>query len=249
MPSAFPRPSRALPIVAPGEELSGSGPERLERLARRCRPGDDVHRAILFATATLARHGVARCIAPGAQPLLVPALDLAEGWARGHTDERSVLKARSDAFNACPAIERKTIEAVAALSLEDSGTAIDAHAAAIVLRYAGLAAYQASVASLLVLDAVRSPAAAVAVPSDVAGALGYQLSALGVARSTKIRRAAWDKAEWELERQGAPPGHGREALAIQLFHEFLGAAWKDHSDAYRAYFTEFLDWALAPASS
>ncbi len=39
-------------------------------------------------------------------------------------------------------------------------------------------------------------------------------------------------------------GHGAGALAVQLFHEFLGAAWKDVSDAQRLQYFELIDWAM-----
>jgi hypothetical protein len=35
-------------------------------------------------------------------------------------------------------------------------------------------------------------------------------------------------------------------MAVQLFHEYIGAIWKDLSDAQRLYHEDFVTWALAP---
>ena len=99
-------------------------------------------------------------------------------------------------------------------------------------------------AALLTLDAVDEPARASDVPQQVAGALAYQAAGLGPARSSALRVHAVEQAEWESEREGAPAGHTPGALAVMLFHEFLGAYWKQYIDGQRAHFDEFVLWAL-----
>ncbi len=238
------RPS--LRLVPATEELRGVAPRRLERAARTCSPGDAAHRGLVYVTATLARRGLAICSPPGARAPVSAALDMAEGWAGGRASEQAVAKARSDAFNAAAAVERRTIDAVraAGLSQDKKKTLLDAHAESVVVRYVGLSTNYATGAALLVLDGVADPAELALVAQQVAGAVAYQSAGLGPARSADMRASACEQAEWEAERQGAPEGHGVGALAIQLFHEYLGAYWKDQSDAQRAYFGEFIEWAL-----
>jgi hypothetical protein len=132
---------------------------------------------------------------------------------------------------------------------ERTPSAIDAHADGVVVRYAGLGTYYAAGAALFVLDAIATPSHAVGVGQQAAGALAYHKTGLGPARSGELRARAWEQAGWELERPGSADGHGQGALAVQLFHEFLGAAWKDSSDAGRVYFGELTEWALAGASN
>ncbi len=240
-------PRRSLRLVPPAEELRGVAPSELERAAQLCKRGDAVHRGLLFTAATLARRGLSICAPPGARAPVVAALEVAEAWALGQATEHAVAKARSDAFNAVVAVERRTIDAVRAAGLSPSKkkTPIDAHAESVVVRYVGLSANYAAGAALLALDGVAEPAELVPIAQQVAGAVAYQSAGLGPARSADVRASACEQAEWEAERQGAPEGHGVGALAIQLFHEYLGAYWKDQSDAQRAYLAEFIQWAMA----
>ena len=69
---------------------------------------------------------------------------------------------------------------------------------------------------------------------------------LGHARAADLRQRALEQAEWEHERTGSGE-HGHGQLAIQLWHEFLGAAWKDVSDAQRLQYFDLIEWALPPA--
>lgn len=238
--------SPSLRVVSPDQELRGIAPHPLERAARSCSAGDATHRGLVFVAAALANRGLAICSPPGARAPLVAALEVAEAWAHGRANEHAVAKARSDAFNAVVAVERRTIDAVraAGLSPGKKKTLIDAHAESVVVRYVGLSANYASGAALLVLDGVEDPVQLVYVVQQVAGAIAYQAAGLGPARSADARATACEQAEWEAERQGAPEGHGVGALAVQLFHEYLGAYWKDRSDAQRAYFAELIEWAL-----
>jgi hypothetical protein len=254
MNPAPPRPRRpfALRVVDPQDQLEGIAPALMERAAKTCAPSDPVHRALLFASSTLARYGVTSCVPPSAHAPILTALDAAEAWAAQPSDPRAVRKARSDAFAAVVAAERRTADALRA-SFENfvhkPHTVIDEHADAVVVRYAVLAANYACGAALLTLDAVDAPRLSPRVPQQVAGAIAYRSAGLGPGRSGELRAAACEQAEWEKDREGAPGGHGGGALAIQLFHEFLGASWKDHSDAQRVYLGDFVEWALGPLMS
>jgi hypothetical protein len=245
----MPRPARpfSLRIVDPAAELSGVAPPAMERAAKLASVGDRSHRALIFACATLARYGLRACVPPGASSPLLTSLEVAEAWAKDASSPQAVRKARSEAFNAVIAVERRTVEAIRASlagAVRKPETLIDEHADSVVARYAGLAANYASGAALLTLDAVDQPARASEVPQQVAGALAYQATGLGPARSSALRVHALEQAEWENEREGAPAGHGPGALAVMLFHEFLGAYWKQHIDGQRAHFDEFVTWAL-----
>ena len=202
----------------------------------------------MACVAALAQHGVSSSIPPGAAEPIRAALEVALGWVRGEIDEHRVQKARSDAFAAVAAIETRTAAAVTASlgRFERRASAIDVHADTVVVRYAALGAYYACGAALFVLDAVGTPSHAVGVLQQAAGALAYHRTGLGPARSSELRERAWEQAGWEVDRPGAAEGHGQGELAVQLFHEFLGAAWKDSSDANRVYFGEFIEWALRP---
>lgn len=239
-------PRRSLRLVPPAEELRGVAPPGLERAAKLCVHGDSNHRGLVFTGAALARRGLSICVPPGARTAVLAALDVAEAWAHDRAGEQAAAKARSDAFNAVVAVERRTIEAVRAAGLSPAKrkTPIDAHAETVVVRYVGLSANYAAGAALLVLDGIAEPAQLVPVAQQVGGAIAYQSAGLGPARSAEVRASACEQAEWEIEREGAPGGHGLGALAVQLFHEYLGGYWKDRSDAQRAYFAEFIEWAL-----
>ena len=247
-----PRRPFALRVVDPQDRLEGVAPVLMERAAKTCTAGDRAHRALLFACSTLTRYGMAACVPPSAHASMLAALDIADAWAAEPSDPRPVRKARSEAFAAVVAVERRTADALRAslaTLVHKPHTLIDAHADAVVVRYAVLAANYACGAALLTLDAVEAPRFAARVPQQVAGAIAYRSAGLGSGRSGELRAAACEQAEWERDRQGAPEGHGGGALAVQLFHEFLGASWKDHSDAQRAYLGDFVEWALAPLMS
>jgi hypothetical protein len=238
----------SLRIIDPKAELTGVAPALMERAAKLASVGDRSHRALIFLCAALARYTVRACSPKGASEPVLCALDSAEAWASEKLDAHAARKARSDAFNAIIAVERRTKGAVrASLSMMDrkKKTQIDQHADATVLRYAGLAANYACGAALLTLDAIDTPSHASLVPQQAAGALAYQAAGFGPARSSDLRASACEQAEWEAEREAAPEGHSSGALAVQLFHEFLGAYWQQQSDGQRAYFDDFIKWALA----
>jgi hypothetical protein len=238
----------SLRIVDPGAELTGTAPPVMERAAKLASVGDRSHSALIFVCATLARYGVRACSPPSVSQPVLAGLELAEACAKNPMSMGAVRKARSDAFNAIVGVERRTVEAVResiAANARKKNTQIDAHADSVVIRYAGLAANYACGAALLTMDAVDTPGKAALVPQQVAGALAYQAAGFGPARSSDFRASASEQAEWESERESAPEGHSSGALAVMLFHEFLGAYWKQHIDAQRAYFDEFITWALA----
>lgn len=241
----------SLPIVHPGDELSGVAPKVLERACGRCKSGDRTHRGVIVTVETMARHALAACAPPGAAQPIAGALDVARGWTEGRVDDGAVRKARSEAFAALTFVERRTVDAVRAslAQRERKPSPLDAHADEVVVRYVGLGAYYATGAALFVLDAISAPSHAAVVGQQAAGALAYHRTGLGSARSSELRARAWEQAIWEQERAGAPQGHGQGELAVQLFHEFLGAAWKDASDAQRLYFAEFIEWALSACSN
>ena len=111
-----------------------------------------------------------------------------------------------------------------------------------VLRYARLGAYYAASTVVLTLDAIERPRELIRVPSQSAGAFAYRTTALGPARSRDLRNKAREQAEWEAERDDS---HDQSSMAVQLFHEYVGAVWKDLSDAQRLYHEDFVTWALA----
>lgn len=240
---------RALPIVLPSEELRGFSPLAFQRAAQACSVGDALHRGLVRVTSALARYAVRAATPPSARATVDAALDGALSWADDAVDEAAVRKLRSTLFTASVEIEQRTVQAVeASLAALPQGrhTAIDHHADGVVLRFAGLGAYYAVSSAVLVLDGVSDPKQLDPVPRQAAGALAYQSAGLGPARSPELRARALEQAGFESGRPGAPTGHGEGALAIQLFHEFLGSHWKDHADAQRAFLSDFIVWALPP---
>lgn len=240
-----------LPLVLPADELRGIAPPAFERAAHRAKPGDDTHRGLIHVCACVAWDAVRACAPPSARAPVRTALDAADEWTRGKLDVRAIQRARSELFTALLVVESKTVEAVrASLVLSDAradSSPIDDHADAVVCRYAGLGAHYAASAAVLTLDAIVDPREAPRVPSQAAGGMAYRQVGLGVARSAELRNKACAHAEWEHGRPGAPPAHGVGALSVQLFHEYLGASFKDVSDAQRVYYFELVEWALPPA--
>ncbi len=243
-----------LRVVAEGEQLTGVAPVLLERAARTCLVGDRTHRAVLRTTALLARHGLEASVPDAVRGPLLAALGLALDWAdaaeAGAPQSASALrKARSEAFASVVAVERATareVERQLTTLARATKTALDPHADEVVLRFVLLGANFASGAALLVLDGVERPPLLAGVPQQVAGALGYSAVGFGAALGPSLRRRAVERAEWEAARPAAPTSHDERALAVQLFHEFLGGAWKDQSDGHRLRLAEFVDWALEP---
>lgn len=240
---------RSLPLVSAEEELSGVAPLALERAARRARLGDAMHFGLLRIGALVARHALVAAVAPGGRGGPLAALLVLEEHLRGAAGADAVKKARSECFAASLEAEQRTVDAVRALLASTSKkphTELDAHADAVVVRHAGLGAYYSVSAVLVVLDSVVDPGQLGRVVPQAAGAVAYQKTAFGPARSGLLRARALEHAAQEMERPFAISDHGPAATALQLFHEFLGAHWKDISDANRVYFSEVIDWALPP---
>jgi hypothetical protein len=235
------RPLRSLPLVAPSEQLSGLAPAIVERSAARCRPGDATHRGLILVAVCIARRAISQCLPPSARRTGEEALVAAESWTTSG-DAALVKKHRSLAFEAIGAVERQTGEAVKAAMDSSPITAFDAHADRVVLRYARLGAYYAASTVVLTLDGIANPRDMVRVPSQAAGALAYRNTALGPARSRELRDKARDQSEFEAERDDS---HDASSMTVQLFHEYVGATWKDLSDAQRLYHEDFVTWALA----
>ena len=242
---------RALPLVPTSEQLTGAAPAAFERALGRVSPGDAIHRGLLHLCRTIALHSVELCAPPTARLPVLHALDALDGFITGQRDASTVSKARAELFSSLAPLERATADAVrASLAREprasSQATPLDPHADAVVVRYAALGAHYAASAALIALDAVSAPRDAAQIPTQAAGAAAYRFVGLGRARSQKLRQHALEQAKWEGERPGSATEHGANALAIQLFHEFLGAAWKDVSDAQRLQYFELVDWALPP---
>jgi hypothetical protein len=240
-----------LPLVGHGDELAGAGPAELERAARLAGPGDPVHRGLLYLGAAFAEHGLIGCTPPGVRAPFLSALGAARDWASGAAQAAAVRRARSEALGAVGLAERRAAEAVRAADAARArrpATPIDEHADRVVLRYAALAAHYAAAGVLGLCDAVDDPAKLVLLLPQVAGALAYHETGLGAARSAELRARACEQADWEAARAGAAH-HSSGALAVQLFHEFLGARWKDVSDGQRARLGEIAVWALAERES
>lgn len=235
----------SLPIVAPSDALLGVAAPGLERAVRTSRVGDETHRGLLFTCETIARFAIRACIPPSSAERFVRSAEVAGQWARQQRSLADVKAERSAAFDELPSAEQRAAAAVgASLTARSAATALDEHADRVVLRYVALAANYAASTALLLLDGVTDPPQLLHIPKQAAGGLAYQAAALRAARSPQFRALAIEHAEWEHGRPGADASHASSALALQLFHEFLGVCWKDHSDAQRAYFDDFLAWAL-----
>ncbi len=241
------RRTRPLPIVLPSDELRGITPIAFQRATRRCSAGDTLHRGLLRTATAISGYATRSCVPPSAKAIVGEALHSAEQWAQGELDEPRIKKLRSELFTASVEVEERTVQAVRASQAtmpKGRHTAIDAHADAVVLRFVALGAYYAVSSAILCLDGVEEPGELDGVLRQASGALAYQSTGLGPARSPDIRSRAVEQAGWEIARPGAPEGHAEEAIAVQLLHEFLGSHWKDQADAQRAYLSDFIGWAL-----
>ncbi|MEZ4221102.1 MAG: hypothetical protein R3B13_09235 [Polyangiaceae bacterium] len=241
---------RSLPLVSAEEELQGLSPVAFERAVRRARVGDEVHLGTLRIAALIARHALESAVAPGGRAAAHGALAVLQDFTLGAATLDVVRKTRSECFAASLEAERRTADAVRTMLASTQRaphTELDAHADAVMVRQAGLGAHYAQSAVLVVLDGAAEPALLPRVVPQAAGAVAYQTCAFGPARSQDLRAKALQRAAEEVERPFAIADHGTLAVAVQLFHEFLGAYWKDVSDANRVFFGEVIEWALPPA--
>ena len=236
-----------LRIVHQGEEITGAAPLPIERAAKVCSRGDQTHRALVHLCLPGADYALRQSMPPGANRPILEQLEVAHAWVQGKVSVDAVRKARSEAFNAIVAAEKRTSETVCAtlkVMERKAETGLDRHATTVVLRYAALAANYATGCAVMTLDTIDDPGRSLNIVTQAAGAVAYQRMALGPALGSELRAAAWGQAEWEASRPGAAEVYPAGALAVQLFHEFLGCQWKDQSDGLRAYFDAFCDWAL-----
>jgi hypothetical protein len=238
---------RRLTLVAPGDQLTGIAPLGLEQAARTCGVGDTTHRGLLFLSATLARRAVVGSVAPSVRQELLSGLDAVCAWARGEGQERAIRDHRALCFAAVPVIEKKTTLAVESAQQQlgtQRKTGLDSHADLVLRRYIALGAHCAASAVVLTLDAVAEPARITEVPQQVLAARAYQATGMGAVRHGEFRAKAWDQAEWEAAREGGQTDHGVPGLALQIFHEYLGARWKSYADSERVAQRDFIEWVL-----
>lgn len=238
---------KRLPLVAAGEELSGDGPIEFERLARTLTPASDDHRGLVQLVVTLARDAIRGAVPPSSAKTLYDALDVAEGWARREVNASAVRSGRATAFAALPIVERSAVGAIEKLLAQNptDETALTRHADHVVLRYVSLGAHFATSATCHALDAVEQPEAALEVARDVIGARSYQKAGLGAARSPEFRARSLEQATWEASRETSRALHHTvDALAPQIFHEYLGARWRVLAASERAVTEDFIRWAL-----
>ena len=244
---------RGLSLVQKEDVLTGKGPQHFERLARTCSLQDERHVGLLAICSTVARRATRACVVPSLQGPLLQALDLLGTHLRLSQAERTAQlpalnSARARCFQAAPAIEEATAHALGqaqghlTADKAQPETALDHHAAHVIDRYARLSAHHACAATCHALDAAATPALALEVLEDARGALGYQRTALGAARQAALRAAALDQAQWESSRLRAH--EHADALAVQIFHEYLGGRYKTYVDSERIAQDQFIRWAL-----
>lgn len=246
-------PPRRLSIVASSEELRGVGPTDFERLARSASIGSREHRGLIHITATLIRPCIRALIPPSVRQELEAGLEAAVLWIRRDSSQIAIKKARARAFGAAHMVEEATARAVAAFEATGgpaSPSPLDEHADAVTLRYARLSAHYAAASVCHLLDACAAPEMILETYSDLQGARAYQLTGLGSARQGAFRHAAWRQAEWESSRGHLSPigqGHqqAQRALSVQIFHEYLGARYRAHSESIALEMGHFVRWALS----
>jgi len=238
-----------LPLVAPSDSLSGVAPIAFERAALAAARGDLRHRGLVRIAAVIARDAVLTCIPPSASSPALEALAVAERWA--NDPQIAVDESRKRAFAAISTFEQSTARALES-ALEQlakkQSTPIDPHADRVVVRWAALGAHYAGSTVVLTLDGISEPRELAAIPQQAGGAYAYFNVGAGAARNPELRARAFEQAEWEAERFSDRSSHAKESLALQYFHEFLGAHWKDVSDAARARYFDFAEWASGPVS-
>jgi hypothetical protein len=230
-----------LPLVLPGHELSRTLPIGFERAAKTCRPGDLVHLALLDVASRVARRALTESLPPTARAPFERHLETCRDWNGSRLAE--VKNARAQAFDGAPDAEQTTLAALTQVTAVASDDPLDRQAGLTLRRYAARGVHHAVACVLQTLDAVLTPVALLPIAEEAAGAIAFTRVALGPVRSLELRAAARAQAEWEV-RGLASNEQPAVAIALQLFHEYLGAQWKDHADAQRAHFDDFLVWAF-----
>ncbi len=200
----------------------------------------------MHTATSIARRALSQALPPSERRNAVAYHGLSEEWAQRSADYPAVKRARGALFNAAQDFERQTVSLLSA-HLPDAADAFDEHANRVVLRYIGLSVHHAINAALCCLDGVLEPTALLEVPKETAAAIAYRNVALGPARTQELRNRARQHAEWEKRRIVSVGSHDEAAIAVQLFHEYLGVHWKNHADAQRVYLEQFIQWATADA--
>lgn len=252
MPSNQQSARRRLRLVLPGQELSGNFPRGFEIAAKSAKTGSPEHRALIFCLTTVARQTIDRCVAPSARNSAEQGLNCARAWAKDKASLREVRDARSRVFEHAPRAEMDTVSSLGkALTSQSAGTAdpLAKHQLEVATRYVALGVHHCYGAVALCLDAVTDPAQSLEVAGETAGAMAYTQTGLGAARSEALRSSAAEQARWEYERVASSGRHSQDGIALQRFHEYLGVHWKNHVDAQRLYFEEFLSWVFPQAAS
>lgn len=238
---------RRLPVLQLEDRLSGKASPALETRLRALEPGALATTKALLVACEVATETVRSCVAPSVHDTLVELLESVADLARRRSSARVPPSLRSQLATIDDAARRATVEAVRKARgrspAPDTVTLLDPHADSVVLRHVALAATHACTSVQIVVDAVEAPRALVGLPLQAAGAVAYRNCALGLARDAKFRRLVCEHAE--LEQEQAPIAElSTGAVAIQLFHEYVGARWKDHCDAQRFEVERRLEEAL-----
>lgn len=228
-------------MVLPGQELSKTRPVGFERAVKTCRTGDLVHLALLDVASRIARRALTESLPPTARAQFERHLETCRDWDGSRLNE--VKQARAQAFDGAGDAERTTLAALTQVAEVASDDPLDRQAALTLRRYAARGVHHAVACVLQTLDAVLTPVALLPVAEEAAGAIAFTRVALGPTRSSDLRAAARAQADWEVRRLESNE-QPAVAIALQLFHEYLGAQWKDHADAQRAQFDDFLVWAF-----
>lgn len=240
-----------LPLVDPSDTIDATQSRLLQLLALRCQPGDANHRGLLHAVATLARHAVEGCLAPGARAVPLDCIGEVQRWSCNPFPLKTQAW-RNRVLEACRASEEATATAVAQmLTLSPApNSELWSHAERVLVRHAREASYHACSTVVLILDALDEPRRAIEVPSQVAGALAHKT--VWSSGGHSLLEQVHDHALFWLERErlagsGRPAAapHTAHELALQLLHEFIGVTWKAHRDAQFSRLCSFLDWALS----
>lgn len=245
-------PRSRLPLVAPKDELRGHAPAELERLARTASRHDAAHVGLVAIGHALVTTTLARTMPPSAAQLLASGLDVVRTFLEQPLARPALGRAARDARASCqaavPELQTRTLRAVAAAPASgraELAPALAEHASHTVARFLGLSVHHATLGLCHLLTGLDEPVEALDVPSDCSGALSYGRVALGSARHAPFQAAVLEQVDWELSL--ARPGTGgltRDALALQVFHEFLGVRWRAHADDARHEVAAFVDWAL-----
>ena len=240
---------RRLLLVTPEAELSGNFPRGFEIAAKGAKTGSAEHRALLFAVATVASQAVERCLAPSARGSAEVGLLCVRRWARDDASLREVREARNVVFESAADAEKDTVGSLSHALQSENTDPLSKHQLEIATRYVALGVHHCHAAVAFCLDAVTDGRQALEVAGEAAGAKAYTQTGLGAARSETLRTSATEQARWECERVASSRHHSEAGIALQRLHEYLGVHWKNHVDAQRLYFEEFLGWVFADNSA